>query len=76
MTYDYYYYYHSPLASRTVCSNAYNLYISKVDQSHYRPEVPRRFQEVKVMAQNGGKVVSLTHRQFLPPGNTPGTHFC
>jgi len=23
-----------------------------------------------------GKVVSLTHRPPLPPGNTPGTHFC
>jgi len=27
-------------------------------------------------AQDGGKVVSLTHRPTLPPGNTPGTHFC
>jgi hypothetical protein len=27
-------------------------------------------------AQYGGKVVSLTHRPPLPPGNTPGTHFC
>jgi len=27
-------------------------------------------------AQGGGKVVSLTHRQPLPPGNTSGTHFC
>jgi hypothetical protein len=26
-------------------------------------------------AQNGGKVVSLTHRPPLPSGNTPGTHF-
>ena len=26
--------------------------------------------------QHGGKVVSLTHRTPLPPGNTPGTHFC
>ena len=26
------------------------------------------------MAQDGGKVVSLTHRPPLPPGNTPGTH--
>jgi len=43
-------------------------------------EWPRGFQEVKVpdfmtMAQDGGKVVSLTHRPPLPPGNTPGTHF-
>ena len=28
------------------------------------------------MAQDGGKVVSLTHRPPLPPGTTPGTHFC
>jgi len=27
-------------------------------------------------SQDNGKVVSLTHRPFLPPGNTPGTHFC
>jgi hypothetical protein len=26
-------------------------------------------------AQEGGKVVSLTHRPHLPPGNPPGTHF-
>jgi hypothetical protein len=26
-------------------------------------------------AQDGGKVVSLTHQPPLPPGNTPGTHF-
>ena len=27
-------------------------------------------------AQDGCKVVSLTHRPPLSPGNTPGTHFC
>jgi len=26
-------------------------------------------------AQDGGKVVSLTHRPFLPPGNILGNHF-
>jgi len=26
--------------------------------------------------QNGGKVVSLTHRPPLPQGNKPGTRFC
>jgi len=26
--------------------------------------------------QDSGKVISLTHRSPLPPGNTPGTHFC
>jgi len=27
-------------------------------------------------AQDGGKVVGLTHRPPLPPENTTGTHFC
>ena len=42
------------------------------------PEVSRklRFPDYMITAQGGGKVVSLTHRSFLPPGNTPGTHFC
>ena len=35
-----------------------------------------RFPDYMTMAQDGGKVVSLTHRPPLPPGNTPGTHFC
>jgi len=34
------------------------------------------FPDFVTTAQDGGKVVSLTHRQLLPPGNTPGTHFC
>jgi len=46
----------------TICSE-------KVNQSHFRPEVPRGFQEVKVtMAQNGGKIVNFRHRPPLPPG--------
>jgi len=28
------------------------------------------------VAQDGGKVVSLTHRPPLSLWNTPGTHFC
>jgi len=35
-----------------------------------------RFPDFMTMAKDGGKVVSLTHRSPLPPGNTPGTHFC
>jgi len=35
-----------------------------------------RFPDFMTKAQDGGKVVSLTHRPPLPPGNTPGTHFC
>ena len=42
------------------------------------PEVSRklRFPDFMTTAQDGGKVVSLTHRPPLPPGNVPGTHFC
>jgi len=35
-----------------------------------------RFQDFMTTAQVSGKVVSLTHWPPLPPGNTPGTHFC
>jgi hypothetical protein len=35
-----------------------------------------RFPHYMTTAQIGGKVVSLTHRTPLPPGNAPGTHFC
>jgi hypothetical protein len=35
-----------------------------------------RFPDFMKTAQDGGKVVNLTHRPSLPPGNTPGTHFC
>jgi len=35
-----------------------------------------RFPDFKKTAQDGGMVVNLTHRPPLPPGNTPGTHFC
>jgi hypothetical protein len=35
-----------------------------------------RFPDFFTTAKYGGKVVSPTHRPPLPPGNTPGTHFC
>jgi len=35
-----------------------------------------RFPDFVTTTQDGGKVVSLTHRLSLPAGNTPGTHFC
>jgi hypothetical protein len=34
-----------------------------------------RFPDYMTTAQDGGTVVSLTHRPPLPPGNAPGTHF-
>ena len=47
-------------------------------QARKDPEGSRklRFPDFITTAQDGGKVVSLTHRPPLPPGNTPGTHFC
>jgi hypothetical protein len=54
---------------------------TKVNQPSYRPGVAQRvpknlrFPNFMKMAQDGGKVVSLTHRPPLPSGNTPGTHF-
>ena len=42
------------------------------------PEGSRKLRcpDFMTTAQDGGKVVSLTHRPPLPPGNAPGTHFC
>jgi hypothetical protein len=58
------------------------MYIIKVKavplQAWSGPEGSRklRFPDFMTTAQDGGKVVSLRHRPPLPPGNTPGTHFC
>ena len=35
-----------------------------------------RFPDFVTTTRDSGKVVSLMHRSPLPPGNTPGTHFC
>jgi len=35
-----------------------------------------RFPDFMTAAQDGGKVVSLTHQPPLPSENAPGTHFC
>ena len=42
------------------------------------PEGSRKLRspDYVTMAQDGGKVVSLTQRPPLPPGNAPGTHLC
>jgi hypothetical protein len=47
-------------------------------QASSGPEASRklRFPDYMTTAQDGGKVVSLTNRPPLPPGNVPGTHFC
>ena len=54
----------------------------KLEQSRYRPGVAQRapgslkFPDFMTTAQDGSKVISLTHRPHLPPGNAPGTHVC
>ena len=54
----------------------------KVKQTHYiawsGPEgsTKLRFPDFMTTAPNGGKVVRVTHRPPLHPGNIPGTHFC
>ena len=42
------------------------------------PEGSRKltFTDFMTTAQDGGKVVSLTHWPPLPPGNASGTHLC
>jgi len=42
------------------------------------PEDSRKlsFPDYMTTAQDGGKIVSLTHRPPLPTGNTPGILFC
>jgi len=43
-------------------------------QARTGPEVSRKF--YVTMAQDGGKIVNITHRPLLPPENIPGTHLC
>jgi len=47
-------------------------------QARRGPEGSRKLKlpDFVTTAQDGGKVVILTHRPPLPPGNTTGTHFC
>ena len=47
-------------------------------QTRSGPEESRklRFPDFMSTAQDDGKVVSPTHRPHLPPGSTPGAHFC
>ena len=47
-------------------------------QASSGPESCRKLRSPDYMttAQDVGKVARCTHRPPLPPGNTPGTHFC
>ena len=66
----------------TKATDTYSDYVIKSQavplQAWSGPEGSRKFSfsDFMTTAQDGGKVVSLTHRPPLPPGNTPGTHFC
>jgi hypothetical protein len=69
----------------TVSTHAYSTQLILQDkgkavplQAWSDPEGSRklRFPDFMTTAQDGGKVVSLTHQPPLSPGNTPGTHFC
>ena len=65
-------------------SDSHTDHISKVKvkqsplQARRGPEDSRklRLPDFVTTAQDGGKVVSRTHQPPLPPGNTPGIHFC
>ena len=50
----------------------------KIGTGKAGPEGSRklRFPDFMTTAQDGGKVVRLTHRPPLTPGKVPGTHFC
>jgi len=63
---------HSPVLSGTKKGKSVPL------QARSGPEGSRklRIPDYVTTAQDSGKVVSLTHRPPLPPGNAPGTHFC
>ena len=64
----------------SICFTFIYIYIYKAVplQAWSGPECSRnlRFPDFMTTAQGGGKIVSLTHRPHLPPGNSPGTHFC
>jgi len=53
---------------------------SSYEKRIYRASASQRLRntvlDYMTTAQYGGKVVSPTHRPPLPPGNTPGSHFC
>ena len=67
--------------------HSHMMYIQCVDMTYVMIAVPLqtwsgpegsrklRFPDFMTTAQDGGKVVSPTHRPPLPPGNAPGTHF-
>jgi len=72
----------SAQANNACCWTSAPDYIyKKVNSPVTSPRCPEgsrklRYPDYMTITQDGGKVVSLTHRPFLPPGNTLGAHFC
>jgi hypothetical protein len=61
------------------CINSVKVKVKEVLlQAWDGPECSRklRFADFVTTAPNGVKVVSPTHWPYLPPENSPGTHFC
>ena len=61
----------------------YGLGHSFIGHSFYMPQPAQSFVYRKLRrpdfvttAQDGGRLSALRTGRFLPPGNTPGTHFC
>jgi len=67
-----------PICSTALCNSVKGKGKTVLLQAWTGPEGSRKlwFPDFVTMVQGGGKVVSLTHRPPLPPGNIPGTHFC
>jgi len=66
---------------KTVCRTLYSILLKGKAiplQAESIPEGSRKlkYPDFMTTAQDDDKVVSLTHRPPLPPGNAPGTHFC
>jgi hypothetical protein len=61
-----------------ICNEVSVLFKAVLLQAWSGPAGSRKLRSPDYMTttQDGGKVVSLTHRPPLSPGNVPGTHFC
>ena len=74
--------YHEEFAEFISKQNSSNILLGKGKvvplQAWSGPEGSRKlkFPDYMTTAQDGGKVVSLTHRPLLPPENAPGPHLC
>jgi len=71
--------FYSPAVLNSICSTVLKVKGKSVPLQAWSGPVGSRklrYPDYMTTAPDGGKVVSPTHRPPLPPGNTPGTHFC